>query len=665
MSVISTAAGQAGGGDLYRVDGLEPQEGFTRRTSLVILYGAFILMPANLYLMLVAGQNLITPIHFIALILWVEMCKFSRKPLSTAEAFIVYAISGVAAGQMLFYYYALMPAYFRVSDIANNVFISSKTGQSFAELAPWWWAPSAEAVRARSFFHQEWVVPILIGVVVWVFTFMADLSMGIIGRELFIKREKLPFPFARPTADACIALTQQRPELKRCFTIAGLVGTIWGLVVYWPVAAGKKIVNYPIPWADFNTSVHTAWGGALRGASLGVATDILAFTGGFIVPFRVIVCMLIGGLALQFVGNIVAVQTGVFQRFVTGMSIRTTLLNQVPVWMSVWIAGLAAAGLLHIFGSPMAFINAFRGLRSTGESAREVGGLGLKWLLVLFFGSVLGAVILFKILIPAFPVWFIAPFALMWSFVFSLIDMRAIGTTGFRVDPPYVREGLIIGANHYTPVGAKVWFAPWPIALGASGWVQNFKICDLVNCKPVSYIKASLVAIPVGMLANFVFISIFWNIAPIPSATYPYADTILPIQAQNLCIWMSTTTQVVNPDPTYSIANIFRWDWMLITFGIFTAIFIFNRLYRFMTGRNVEFVSLIGLAVGMTIPLPFTVSLFIGGLLAMAVKWRWGAQWFNTYRNVLVAGLVVGEGVVIGICAAIAALKNSLVAIPY
>ena len=28
-----------------------------------------------------------------------------------------------------------------------------------------------------------------------------------------------------------------------------------------------------------------------------------------------------------------------------------------------------------------------------------------------------------------------------------MIDIRAKGETGFRVEPPYVREGLIIGAN--------------------------------------------------------------------------------------------------------------------------------------------------------------------------------------------------------------------------
>ena len=46
------------------------ESGLTSRTWPVILYGALVLMPANIYLLLVAGQSLIGPISFIALILW-------------------------------------------------------------------------------------------------------------------------------------------------------------------------------------------------------------------------------------------------------------------------------------------------------------------------------------------------------------------------------------------------------------------------------------------------------------------------------------------------------------------------------------------------------------------------------------------------------------------
>jgi hypothetical protein len=167
------------------------------------------------------------------------------------------------------------------------------------------------------------------------------------------------------------------------------------------------------------------------------------------------------------------------------------------------------------------------------------------------------------------------------------------------------------------------------------------------------------------MLANFLFMEIFWRVADIPSATYPYADTILPIFAQTQCIWMATTTPVIDPDPTFSAASIFRWSWMLVAFGVFLVIYIVNRAYGRVRGGRKELLSLIGLAVGMAVPLPFSVSLFIGGLLAMFIRRRWGKEWFDSYRNVMVAGLVVGEGIVIGIAAAIAALRNSLVTIPY
>ncbi len=91
---------------LDRLD-LPLEEGLTSRTWPVILYGAFILMPANIYLMLVAGTNLTGAVSFVALILWVEMARLGRRPLSPAEAFIVYSISGMAAGQLLFYNYYL------------------------------------------------------------------------------------------------------------------------------------------------------------------------------------------------------------------------------------------------------------------------------------------------------------------------------------------------------------------------------------------------------------------------------------------------------------------------------------------------------------------------------------------------------------------------------
>jgi len=122
---------------------------------------------------------------------------------------------------------------------------------------------------------------------------------------------------------------------------------------------------------------------------------------------------------------------------------------------------------------------------------------------------------------------------------------------------------------------------------------------------------------------------------------------------------------MIGADPAFSAASIFKIDWMLIAFGVFTCIYVINRLYAVARPGKKEVLSLIGLAVGMAVPLPFSVSLFVGGVLAILIRRRWGKEWFDRYRNVMVAGLVVGEGIVIGISAAIAALKNSLVTIPY
>jgi hypothetical protein len=688
-------------------EGLRLESGLTGRTWPVILYGALILMPANIYLLLVAGQTLTGPIAFISLILWVEAVRLSRRPLTTAEAFIVYSVSAVAAGQLLFYIYAIHPAYFRISEIANSeMFSFVRDGETvtFAEAAPTWWAPPADVVRKRTFFHSAWLVPIGVGIASWFFHMLADLSMGVLGYYLFVKVEKLPFPFAHPPAEACKALTRGKPEAKKVFTIAGLIGTLWGLLIYLPLTLGKRIAEYPIPWADFNRRLHTV----LRGASLGIATDILAFCGGFIIPFRTILSMMIGAFCVQFLGNAwaagglgealgldplqwpllgglarpelaaEAVAAGepipqkayYFSRFVTGMGIRDMLPNQVFVWMPVMIGAMVSAGLLHILASPRELVRSFVALRSSSRGIAAERTLPLRWLLLAFVASVGGATLLFTILVRVvsghqFPWWYVAPFALIWSLVFSLIDIRAIGTTGFKIEPPYVRQGMIIAMK---PKQIDVWFAPWPIALGAGQWVQNFKTAELTGCTPRSLIIAKLIAYPVGMLASLMFMSIFWSIAPIPSAQYPYTTAQLPVWANQFCIWISASLNFsgaveLNPETRdvmgRIISQVFNVRWMLITAAIFVVLYLWGRVVP--KAR----LSLIGLAVGSVMPIPFAVSLFVGGLVAMWIRRRSGAEWFGRNRNIIVGGLAVGEGVVIGLLAAIAALRSSLIALPY
>jgi hypothetical protein len=473
------------------------------------------------------------------------------------------------------------------------------------------------------------------------------------------------------------------------------------------------------------------------------------------------------------------------------MGIKEMLPNQIFVWMPVIIGGMLTAGLLPIISRPRELARTFAGLRQAGSAGRTAARgdertVPLGYLLLAFVVSVLGATALFTILVRVlsgheFPWWYVAPFALIWSLVFSLIDIRAIGTTGFRVQPPYVRQGMIMAMK---PKQIDIWFAPWPIALGSSSWVQNFKTAELTGCTPRSLIKAKLIAYPVGMIANLIFMSIFWSIAPIPSAQYPYTTAILPVWANQFCIWISASLSFsgaakLSEATQAVIGQLFNSWWMAGAAGVFTFVFFFGKPFKrggllllanlslivllpltlglnpglarigllaaiwilvglslwLILGRGwfektaafldtdigrVELsvattvvlggvilvmypqlwvfaasvlisylplwvfaasvlifyasgklmkgrwsLSLIGMGVGMVMPIPFAISLLIGGLVAKLVKRKTGEQWFGRNRNIIVAGLAVGEGVVIGLLAAIAALRSSLIALPY
>ncbi len=72
-----------------------------------------------------------------------------------------------------------------------------------------------------------------------------------------------------------------------------------------------------------------------------------------------------------------------------------------------------------------------------------------------------------------------------------------------------------------------------------------------------------------------------------------------------------------------------------------------------------------GLALGPTVPIPFTVSYVIGAIAAKVVEKRMGKEWFQTNRTVIVAGIFTGVGLTVAMSTAIALIVRSMWAMPY
>jgi hypothetical protein len=76
-------------------------------------------------------------------------------------------------------------------------------------------------------------------------------------------------------------------------------------------------------------------------------------------------------------------------------------------------------------------------------------------------------------------------------------------------------------------------------------------------------------------------------------------------------------------------------------------------------------ISLIGIALGPTLPIPYTVTYMIGAVAAYMLEKRKGKTWFYTYRTVIVAGIFTGIGFAVAVGTGIALIAQSMWATPY
>jgi len=617
--------------------------GLTWRSFSVIMYGIIVLLPASIWYQLYTGGNLSSGIQYTMLLFAVEFGFLAGRPIGRQESFMIWMLGHQICFEVISIQW-IYAAWFRSSPHARGLNV------------PNWWAPAPNTnlLIYRTLLAPDFLTPILVTVVFGLLWKLADMAMAFIAKSTFIDIEDLPFPTAQVGADAIITLSERTDARRnRVFTLAAALGFIYGSLVYFPaLVLGYSTI--PIPWIDLTSRIEPF----LPGASFGIATDIMSGAMGFILPSNVIIAVFASGMAFYFFGSFltssespVPMLRGMFSYWSPGSSLMTIYQRSLfELWVSPIIGLAVAAGVLPILRRPHIFINSLRSL-SRIKVGRDVDNYPLWLLMALFFGSTIGSVALFAYLIPDLPIMFLVLLLFLssgWSFIYTLVGTRSYGIVGFKQDVPYLKEGAFLAYMNATGFSStQVWFAPVIITTFGADFCYFMRIGQLCNTTSKSMYMTYFLVFPIAWLVSFVYVSAFWNVAPMPSNVYPGTNIYWPIQAQWLRLFASRGTEgLLNP---FLVVGAFAIG--VILFGV----------------AEVAHVSipLIALSAGATQPLPYSFSPLIGMILKELIERKMGQTFLKEYKNTVVAGLSLGIGLIITISVAIELILKNMWILPY
>jgi len=262
-------------------------------------------------------------------------------------------------------------------------------------------------------------------------------------------------------------------------------------------------------------------------------------------------------------------------------------------------------------------------------------------MLVLFLVGYVGIFLLDIYLCPGFPIYLFAIYELIMPFVVGFAAGRLFGVTGQGFSIPHLRQLILLGgvAQGYvykdiTPgvhdPGSKiqVWFLPMELNPGTD-WLRTMKLCQLTGTTVGSYLKMVLIAQPILLVVGFIYMSLFWKLAPIPSAMYPAPDVHWPIELINRAIWITRP------------AGYWHVPTMVYSFLIFGGLLAATRYFRLP-------ITMVSVAAGLHMPIATSITMAIGLVIGGGILSRvFGREWYNKYRVTIAAGAGLGEGIAI------------------
>ncbi len=609
-------------------------EGFDWKTIAGAIFIGFLMMPGSMYLNLVIGAGIGPAARWVTIILFAEIAKRAYSDLKQQEVFLLYYMAGAAMHSP--FQGLLWNQYLVQSDAAKML--------GLTEFIPSWVAPGlgSDSLVDRTFFHRDWLVPVLLLIGSQIVQRIDHFGLGYALYRITSDVEKLPFPMAPVGALGTMALAESTEEKKtgwkwRVFSIGGVIGILFGGVyVLFPVLSGliftEPLRLIPIPWIDLTRHTEDLMPAVATGLQLDLG---LVFTG-MVLPFWAVIGGLIGQI-ITFVANPILYEHGILHRWHKGMgTVDTVFANNFDFYLSFGLGLGLAIGVIGIWHVVRSFRKGPGGVsyRDVFKSHPGRGDINFWVSIAIYVGSTLVYVLMCRWLVPDFPWVFFVLYGFVYTPVISYITARMEGIAGQFVSLPLVREAsFIAGAKFFGYHGIEIWYAPIPIHNYGKATV-DFREIELTGTSLRGIIKAEIVVFPVVMIASLLFSQFIWQLAPIPSASYPYAQELWHLQALNSLL-MQTSTLEGNSLFFQALSG------QYLPAGLGLGLVTHAVLHMF--GLPVLLVDGVVRGLGQHIPHGLVLEV-IGALLGRYYfHKKYGAMW-RQYAPVLLAGFSCGMG---------------------
>ena len=612
------------------------EEGFDWKTVVGAIFIGFLMMPGSMYLQLVIGTGIGPAARWVTIILFAELAKRAYSELKQQEIFLLYYMAGAALSTP--FQGLLWNQYLVQSDAARMLGVT--------EFIPTWVAPAAESdsLIERTFFHRDWLIPILLLVGTQIIQRIDQFGLGYALFRITSDVEKLPFPMAPVAALGTMALAESTEDKQkswkwRVFSIGGVIGLAFGAIyVLLPTVSGLILMEpirlIPIPWIELTG--HTE--DVLPAVATGIQLDLGLVFIGMVLPFWAVIGGVIG-IIITIVANPILYENGILTRWHPGMqTVDTIFANNFDFYMSFSIGlGLAIAfiGIWHVVGSFRKSDSSKKG--SLQDLFRPPPGRGdfNFWISIgIYVISTISYVLLCLWLVPNFPWIFFIAYGFIYTPIVSYITARMEGIAGQFVSLPLVREvSFIVGAKYFGYQGIEIWYAPIPIHNYGEATV-NFRQIELTGTSIRGIIKSEIVVFPIVMIASLLFSQFIWRLAPIPSSAYPFAQEIWHLQALNTLLMQSSTLEG-------SAAFYQALNFVYVLAGVGLGVI----MYAILTLFGLPIMLVYGMVRGLGQTLPHAHILELAGALLGRFFFfkRYGAMW-RQYAPVLLAGFSCGMG---------------------